>query len=125
MSVTQMYKHHEYLKKRAYNARVIQVEKGTFTPLVFSTTGGMGTEAERFVKMMARKMTIKDHMSDYSTNMSFVRRRLRFDLLRTTLIALRGFRGKITTSRPEKISRLYRPVPRPSEKARNGRDVNI
>ena len=101
-----MYKHHEYLKKRAYNARVIQVEKGTFTPLVFSTTGGMGTEAERFVKMLARKMTIKDHMSDYSTNMSFVRRRLRFDLLRTTLIALRGFRGKITTSRPEKISRL-------------------
>ena len=50
LSVTQMYKHHEYLKKRAYNARVIQVEKGTFTPLVFSTTGGMGYEAERFVK---------------------------------------------------------------------------
>ena len=46
MSVTQMYKHHEYLKKRAYNARVIQVEKGTFPPLVFSTTGGMGCEAE-------------------------------------------------------------------------------
>jgi hypothetical protein len=106
MSVTQMYKHHENLKKRAYNARVIQVEKGTFTPLVFSTTGGMGSEAERFVKMLARKMTIKDHMSDYSTNMSFVRRRLRFDLLRTTLIALRGFRGKIRTSRPEKITRL-------------------
>ena len=41
MAVAQMYRHHEHLKKRAYNARVLQVEKGTFTPLVFSTTGGM------------------------------------------------------------------------------------
>ena len=106
MSVTRMYKHHEYLKKRAYNARVLQVEKGTFTPLVFSTTGGMGYEAERFVKRLALKMTLKDHTSDYSTIMSFVRRRLRFDLLRTTLIALRGYRGKRPTTPPENITGL-------------------
>ena len=56
----QMFKHHEHLKKRAYNARVLEVEKGTFTTLVFSTTGGMGPEAEMFVKQLARKMTIKD-----------------------------------------------------------------
>ena len=100
MSVKQMYKHHEHLKKRAYNARVLEVEKGTFTPLVFSTTGGMGMEAEIFVKRLAKKMTMKDQSSDYSNNMSFVRRRLRFDLLRTTLIAIRGFRGKL----PQKIT---------------------
>ena len=93
-----MYKHHEHLKKRAYNARVLEVEKGTFTPLVFSTTGGMGTEAEHFVKQLAMKMTMKDQSSDYSNNMSFVRRRLRFDLLRTTLIAIRGFRGKLRST---------------------------
>ena len=47
MSVTQMYRHHEYLKKRAYNARVLQVEKGTFTPLVFSTTAQVGWVQKR------------------------------------------------------------------------------
>ena len=102
-----MYKHHEHLKKRAYNARVLEVEKGTFTPLVFSTTGGMGTEAENFVKQLAMKMTMKDQSSDYSNNMSFVRRRLRFDLLRTTLIAIRGFRGKLrSTAVAQRIKEL-------------------
>ena len=60
----------------------------------------MGTEAEIFVKRLAKKMTLKDQSSDYSNNMSFVRRRLRFDLLRTTLIAIRGYRGKL----PQKIT---------------------
>ena len=30
-----VYKKHESAKKRAYNERIIQVEKATFTPLVF------------------------------------------------------------------------------------------
>ncbi|KAG1662485.1 hypothetical protein GQR58_020916 [Nymphon striatum] len=54
-SIPQMYSHHDNLKKRAYNARVIQVEKGTFTPLVFSTTGGMEREAHRFLKRLAER----------------------------------------------------------------------
>ena len=41
-SLKQMYRSHENEKKNAYNQRVIKVEKATFTPLVFSTTGGMG-----------------------------------------------------------------------------------
>ena len=71
------------------------------------TTGGMGTEAEIFVKQLAKKMTMKDQSSDYSNNMSFVRRRLRFDLLRTTLIAIRGFRGKLPSiTAAQKIKEL-------------------
>ena len=91
-----------------YNARVLQVEKGSFTPppLVFSTTGGMGKEAEMFVKQLAKKMSLKACTSEYSKNMSFIRKRLRFDLLRTTLISLRGFRGKRPTSQPQKITEL-------------------
>ena len=64
MTVPQAYRHHENLKKRAYNARVLQVEKGSFTPLIFSTTGGMGQEAERFVKRLAKKMSLKEQTSD-------------------------------------------------------------
>ena len=37
LEVTQMYTQHENEKKRQYNERIIQIEKGTFTPLVFST----------------------------------------------------------------------------------------
>jgi len=38
----QVYRQHENEKKRKYANRVLEVEKGTFTPLVFSTTGGTG-----------------------------------------------------------------------------------
>ena len=62
-TITQMYHHHETSKKREYNARVIQVEKGTCTPLVFSTTGGMGVEADLFFKRLALKMSYKNDIS--------------------------------------------------------------
>ncbi|KAG1676028.1 Methyltransferase-like protein 23 [Nymphon striatum] len=87
--------HHENLKKRAYNARVIEVEKGTFTPLVFSTTGGMGREAQKLLKILAERTELKTGQS-YSDAMGFMRKRLRFELLKTTIIALRGYRGKRT-----------------------------
>ena len=89
----QMYRRHEMEKKNKYNDRVIQVEKATFTPLVFSTTGGMGNEAAKFLKHLAVKISNKSGQS-YSDTVAFVRRRLRFDLLKTCVISLRGFRGK-------------------------------
>ena len=54
-----MYRHHEALKKTAYNVRIIQVETAVFAPIVFSTTGGMGTEAERFFKTIAEITALK------------------------------------------------------------------
>ena len=42
-------------KKRKYDARVINIEKAIFTPLVFSTSGGMGPEAMVFYKRIAEK----------------------------------------------------------------------
>ena len=93
MSVKQMYVHHENLKKREYNARVMTVEKGCFTPIVFNTTGGMAKEADKFLKKLAEKLACK-RSTPYSKMASFVRKRLRFDLTKTILIALRGYRGK-------------------------------
>ena len=87
-----MYNSHEVEKKYVYNQRVLQVEKGTFTPLVFSTTGGMAPEATKFYKHLANKISRKKNQQ-YSDVISFIRRRLRFDLLRTCIISLRGFRG--------------------------------
>ena len=39
----EMYAAHEKQKMTKYNHRVMQVEKGTFAPLCFSTTGWHGT----------------------------------------------------------------------------------
>ena len=53
MSIEKIYCKHEREKKRHYNERVMQVEKGTFTPIVGSTFGGMGNEANRHHKRIA------------------------------------------------------------------------
>ncbi len=53
----------------------------------------MGKEAETFFKKVADRMSRKTDQR-YSESISFIRRRLRFDLLRTTIIALRGERGR-------------------------------
>ena len=42
--VSKTYEINEKEKKRSYNRRVLEVEHETFTPLVFSATGGMGRE---------------------------------------------------------------------------------
>ncbi len=88
-----MYKNHESQKKKKYNQRVLQVERATFTPVVFSTTGGMGEEAKYLMKKIAERTSVKTGQS-YADVMKFLRIRVRFDLLRITIIALRGARGK-------------------------------
>jgi hypothetical protein len=83
---------HEQEKKRTYNERIIEVEKSYFTPLVFSTSGGMGKEAEKFHKRLATLISNKRNIS-YSDAISHMRCKLRFSILRTTLTAIRGYRG--------------------------------
>ena len=84
ISIDAAFERHEQEKKRTYNRRVLEVEKATFTPLVFSTTGGMGKEAEKFHKRLAALISEK-RMTPYSDCMSYLRRKLSFCLLRTVL----------------------------------------
>ena len=48
LSPKQIFQLHENEKKRIYSRRVLEVEQGTFTPLVFTNTGGMANECKRF-----------------------------------------------------------------------------
>ncbi len=73
-------------------SHVDKITTSYIIPIVLSTAGGMGREEEAFFKKMADKMARKTDQR-YSESMSFIRKRLRFDLLRTTIIALRGERG--------------------------------
>ena len=52
-SLETIYKQNENQKKRFYNERIMQVEKASFTPLVFMTTGGMRKEYALFNKRLA------------------------------------------------------------------------
>ena len=61
----QIYNEHEREKKLRYNQRIIEVEKGTFTPMVFSTFGGMGKEADRFHKRLAQLIAVKRRIFTY------------------------------------------------------------
>ena len=89
----QIYLQHEREKKRTYNHRILEIEKGTFTPLVFSTTGGMGPESTIYHKRIAELVSVK-RGETYAEVMNFIRTRIRFALLKSTLIAVRGVRGK-------------------------------
>ena len=92
MDIKDMYRHHEEQKKREYNARILQIEKGTFVPVVFSCTGGAAPEAVAFIKRLALKLSGKK-MEKYSATVSYLRRRFCFDILRTCVISFRGERG--------------------------------
>ena len=46
--LTKAYKTNEREKKRQYNERILEVQHGSFTPLVMTALGGMGREASKF-----------------------------------------------------------------------------
>ena len=50
---------HETEKRRAYEERIREVEHGSFTPLVFSSTGGMGKVATTTYKHLAQLLSEK------------------------------------------------------------------
>ena len=86
------YRKHEREKKRAYEQRVREVEHSTFTPLVFSATGGMASEATNFYKRLASMLALKWD-SPYSSTLCWLRCRLSFSLLRSAIQAIRGARS--------------------------------
>ena len=86
------YRKHEREKKRAYEQRVREVEHSSFTLLVLSASGGMVTEASIFYKHLATLLADKWD-SHYSRTLCWLRCRLSFSLLRSSIQALRGARS--------------------------------
>ena len=87
----------EKIKMRKYNVRALQVEKGTFTPLLYTTFGGWGPQATAYHRRLADKIS-KKTKEEYASVMNHMRTRIRFSIMRSVLVALRGQRGKPTTS---------------------------
>ena len=79
-------------RRREYGFRVREVERGSFTPLVFTTNGGAAPEAVTFLKRLGSQISDKKN-EPYSVVMNFLRCRLSFSLLRSSLLCLRGSRS--------------------------------
>ena len=87
----------EKRKCREYRERILQVEHGDFSPLVFATTGGMGPQATAVTARLGHRLAEVKNLP-FSVVMGWLRCRISFALLRSTLVCLRGsrpFRPKI------------------------------
>ena len=91
-SLKSIHQSHEQEKRRAYNQRVIKVEHGSFTPLVFSTVGGQSYECGRFYNRLSTLLSEKrgEHKSQTT---AYIRCKINFSLLRSALVCLRGTRS--------------------------------
>ena len=94
-----LYQDHEREKMGKYTNRVLMVERGSFTPLIYTTFGGWGPQARRYHKRLAEQIASKRN-EVYSHVISHMRTRVRFSLLRSVLVSVRGERGKPRASKP-------------------------
>ena len=108
--IDKLYKQHEQEKMRRYNSRIITVERGSFTPLIYSTFGGWGPQSTRYHKRLAEKLATKRN-EKYSHVLNHMRVRIRFSLLRSTLVAVRGERGRKPPSPKPLSSTSFNLVP--------------
>ena len=84
---------HEREKKRQYNQRVMDIEHGTFTPLVFTVNGSMGPECAQYHRCLVDKIAEKTGQP-YAEVMNFIRCKLSYIILRSAFLCLRGSRSK-------------------------------
>ena len=88
-AITTCYRQHERAKRNKYEERVLEVEKASFTPLVFNTSGGASPLTTTFLKhLLADKRDL-----EYSTVLCWLRARLNFSLLRSSITCIRGSRS--------------------------------
>ena len=98
MSLQDVYKKNKKEKIDFYEERVVESEKGLFAPMVFLTTGGAGPQCSAVIKRLADKIATK-RSEQYSHVITHLRTKLRFALLRSVLISIRGVRGNLYKER--------------------------
>ena len=86
-SLQQCHEMSEHEKKRLYNERVLQINHGTFTPLVFSVYGTMGRECKTFSPRLSQLIFDKGNLSK-SITMNWIRTKVCFALLKSSLLCL-------------------------------------
>ena len=99
-SIKSVLKTSEQGKKRSYNTRVMEVEQGTFTPIILTVKGVMGPEGNRYHKTLASKIAEKSG-ERYDDVMRVIRVKTSFLVLRSSLLCVRGSRTMYSTKGEE------------------------
>ena len=84
------YKQHE--SEKTLNMNRIDVEHSIFNPLVFACTGGAGPSSSKVMSRLALKISEKGYDS-YSDAISFIRTKISFALLWSSVLCLRRCRA--------------------------------
>ena len=71
----------------------MESEQGTFTLLVFTTTGGMADEYVKYDSRLAELIANKKRES-YSSAISWIRAKVSFAIVRSAILCLRGSRSR-------------------------------
>ena len=85
------YEVNEKEKKRHYNERILEIEHASFTPMVYSATGGCGRECRKAIRRLSEMISEKTN-SNYSDIISYITRKINFSLIKSVQICLRGSR---------------------------------
>ena len=99
MTLPACYKCAKELKKRKYEQRIREIEHGSFSPLMFGTTGGVGPTASLFLKRLALLLSEKNQRP-YSINMNLIRCKYSFSVLHSSIPCLRGSRSSTYCDSP-------------------------
>ena len=91
-SLEAAFKTNETNKKNLYNNRIIQVEKGSFTPVVLSSLGGFGVESGRFLAKLIELVSQKKNL-EQSVVANYIRTKISFELVRSQIACIRGARS--------------------------------
>ena len=79
-------------KKQVYEQRILDMEHGTFTPLVFATSGRMGRLAHTFYACLAHLLSI-NRQTRYPATMKLIRCRINFSFMKAATMCLHEARS--------------------------------
>ena len=95
MTEERLHELNEKEKNDGYLERCLQSEKSGLIPLVYSTTGGTGPACEAYHKRLAILMAAK-RKDSYPAIIDHIRTKVRFTVLKSIVMGIRGFRKKST-----------------------------
>ena len=91
-SLDRVFKSNESEKKRRYGRRVIEVEHGSFSPVVLTPYGGCGKETSKVLSVLATRLSEKRSI-ERSLVTNWLNTKLSFVLLRSAILCIRGSRN--------------------------------
>ena len=97
METSKAHQLNEKQKKKNYNKRILEVEHGSFTPIVMSACRGIRKEGNKFYNRLAELLAEKKNQQ-LSVMISWIGRKLIFALINSICMYIRGSHSVLQTN---------------------------